>query len=125
MSAVSQYISDIQKVLQSGDSREHPYRPAFQRLTESLAPDVQIINELAYTGGNVPYFLFEKRYAIQSPIGVLVMYTKAFFHSIRVMILSKLYLRHSFVKVMTEIPSPSPNRFEYWTYTKTDNVHYI
>jgi len=60
MSAVSQYISDIQKVLQSGDAREHAYRPAFQRLIESLAPDVQVINEPAYTGGNAPDFLFKK-----------------------------------------------------------------
>lgn len=60
MSAVSQYISEVQKILQSGDAREHAYRPAFQRLIESLTSDIQVINEPAYTGGNAPDFLFKK-----------------------------------------------------------------
>ncbi len=60
MSVVSQYISEVQKVLQSGDAREHAYRPAFQRLIESLTPDIQVINEPAYTGGNAPDFLFKR-----------------------------------------------------------------
>ncbi|MBP9836777.1 MAG: DNA methyltransferase [Candidatus Pacebacteria bacterium] len=60
MSGVSQYISEIQKVLASGDAREHAYRPAFQRLIEGLSPDVQVINEPAYTGGNAPDFLFKR-----------------------------------------------------------------
>jgi hypothetical protein len=58
MSVVSQYILEIQKVLSSGDAREHAYRPAFQRLIEGLSPDVQVINEPAYTGGNAPDFLY-------------------------------------------------------------------
>lgn len=60
MSVVSQYILEIQKVLSSGDAREHAYRPAFQRLIEGLSPDVQVINEPAYTGGNAPDFLFKR-----------------------------------------------------------------
>jgi len=60
MSVVSQYISEVQKILQSGDAREHAYRPAFQRLIESLTNDIQVINEPAYTGGNAPDFLFKK-----------------------------------------------------------------
>ena len=60
MSVVSQYISEVQKILQSGDAREHAYRPAFQRLIESLTSDIQVINEPAYTGGNAPDFLFKK-----------------------------------------------------------------
>lgn len=60
MSPVSQYISEVQKILQSGDAREHAYRPAFQRLIESLTSDIQVINEPAYTGGNAPDFLFKK-----------------------------------------------------------------
>jgi len=60
MSSVSEYVSEIQKVLQSGDAREHAYRPVFQRLIESLLPDIQVINEPAYTGGNAPDFLFKK-----------------------------------------------------------------
>ena len=60
MNSVSQYISEVQKILQSGDAREHAYRPAFQRLIESLTSDIQVINEPAYTGGNAPDFLFKK-----------------------------------------------------------------
>ena len=60
MSVVSQYILEIQKVLSSGDAREHAYRPAFQRLIEGLSPDLQVINEPAYTGGNAPDFLFKR-----------------------------------------------------------------
>jgi predicted helicase len=60
MSVVSQYITEVQKILQSGDAREHAYRPAFQRLIESLTSDIQVINEPAYTGGNAPDFLFKR-----------------------------------------------------------------
>jgi predicted helicase len=60
MSRVSEYITEIKKIHQSGDAREHAYRPAFQGLIESLLPDIQVINEPAYTGGNAPDFLFKK-----------------------------------------------------------------
>jgi hypothetical protein len=60
MSATSQYLAEVQKILSSGDAREHAYRPAFQRLIESLTPDIQVINEPAYTGGNAPDFLFKR-----------------------------------------------------------------
>ena len=55
-----QYLSEIEQVLQSGDAREHAYRPAFQKLIKALMPDIQVINEPAYTGGNAPDFLFKK-----------------------------------------------------------------
>ncbi|MFC1655437.1 type ISP restriction/modification enzyme [Patescibacteria group bacterium] len=57
---VQDYIQEINEVLKSGDAREHAYRPAFQKLIENLKPDVQVINEPAYTGGNAPDFLFKK-----------------------------------------------------------------
>jgi predicted helicase len=60
MSPISQYLSEVQKILQSGDAREHAYRPAFHRLIESLTSDIQVINEPAYTGGNAPDFLFKR-----------------------------------------------------------------
>jgi predicted helicase len=60
MNAVSQYISEVQRVLLTGAAREHAYRPAFQRLIEALRSDIQVINEPAYTGGNAPDFLFKK-----------------------------------------------------------------
>jgi predicted helicase len=58
--AVSDYLFEVQSVLQSGDAREHAYRPAFQKLIKKLKPDIQVINEPAYTGGNAPDFLFKK-----------------------------------------------------------------
>lgn len=60
MSLVSEYIVEIQKILRSGDAREHAYRPVFKQFIESIVADVQAINEPAYTGGNAPDFLFKK-----------------------------------------------------------------
>ncbi|MCK5460517.1 N-6 DNA methylase [Candidatus Gracilibacteria bacterium] len=57
---VINYLLEIEKILHSGDAREHAYRPAFQKLIENLALDIQVINEPAYTGGNAPDFLFKK-----------------------------------------------------------------
>lgn len=54
------YLQEIQKILNTGDAREHAYRPAFQKLIEILVSDIQAINEPAYTGGNAPDFLFKK-----------------------------------------------------------------
>jgi predicted helicase len=54
------YISSLQKTFATGDAREHAYRPAFQRLIEQLRPDISVINEPAYKGGNAPDFLFKK-----------------------------------------------------------------
>ncbi|MFA6024390.1 MAG: type ISP restriction/modification enzyme [Candidatus Gracilibacteria bacterium] len=56
---IHEYLVEIQKILQSGDAREHAYRPAFQRLIQGLKPEIQVINEPAYTGGNAPDFLFK------------------------------------------------------------------
>lgn len=57
---VETYLIEIQAVLNSGDAREHAYRPAFKKLIESLRPEINAINEPAYTGGNAPDFLFKK-----------------------------------------------------------------
>lgn len=60
MQSISQYLNEIQNLLKTGDAREHAYRPAFQKLIESIVSDIQAINEPAYTGGNAPDFLFKK-----------------------------------------------------------------
>ncbi len=57
---ILQYLSEIEQILKSGDAREHAYRPAFQKLIGALMPEIQVINEPAYTGGNAPDFLFKK-----------------------------------------------------------------
>lgn len=59
-SAITTYLIEIEHILKSGDAREHAYRPAFQKLIENLAPEIQVINEPAYTGGNAPDFLFKQ-----------------------------------------------------------------
>lgn len=59
-SAITTYLIEIEHILKSGDAREHAYRPAFQKLIENLAPDIQVINEPAYTGSNAPDFLFKQ-----------------------------------------------------------------
>lgn len=60
MQTIQNYLSEIQQILNSGDAREHAYRPAFQKMIEELTSDIQVINEPAYTGGNAPDFLFKK-----------------------------------------------------------------
>ncbi len=57
---VIKYITEIEGILSTGDAREHAYRPAFQKLMEEIVPDIQVINEPSYTGGNAPDFLFKK-----------------------------------------------------------------
>ena len=57
---VSEYLSNIQKILSTGDAREHAYRSDFKKLIENLVSNIQVINEPAYTGGNAPDFLFKK-----------------------------------------------------------------
>lgn len=57
---IQNYLNSIQSLYQSGSAREHAYRPAFQTLIENLIPEIQVINEPAYTGGNAPDFLFKK-----------------------------------------------------------------
>jgi len=57
---IQEYLQEIQKILSTGDAREHAYRPAFQKLIEDISSDIQAINEPAYTGGNAPDFLFKK-----------------------------------------------------------------
>ena len=57
---IQEYLQEIQTIFRSGDAREHAYRPAFQKLIQSLKPEIQVINEPAYTGGNAPDFLFKK-----------------------------------------------------------------
>lgn len=59
-SIISQYLAEIEDTLKSGSAREHAYRPAFQKMIKALKPDIQVINEPAYTGGNAPDFLFKK-----------------------------------------------------------------
>ncbi len=57
---IQNYLNNIQSLYQSGNAREHAYRPAFQTLIENLIVDIQVINEPSYTGGNAPDFLFKK-----------------------------------------------------------------
>ena len=57
---ISQYLTEVETILKSGDAREHAYRPAFQKLIKALMPEIQVINEPAYTGSNAPDFLFKK-----------------------------------------------------------------
>lgn len=57
---ITSYLNSIKLTLATGDAREHAYRPAFQKLIKDLVPEVEVINEPAYTGGNAPDFLFKK-----------------------------------------------------------------
>lgn len=57
---ITNYLNELQRILATGDAREHAYRPAFQKLIENIATDVMVVNEPAYKDGNAPDFLFKK-----------------------------------------------------------------
>ena len=45
MNAFSEYIRDIRKNLERGDSTEHTHRPALKNLLESIGKDIVATNE--------------------------------------------------------------------------------
>ena len=45
MSAFSEYVRDIRKNLERGDSTEHTHRPALKALLESVGKDIVATNE--------------------------------------------------------------------------------
>lgn len=60
MEIVSKYITEIISTLQTGSAREHAYRPSFQRLIESLKPELKIVNDPAHSEHGAPDFVFLK-----------------------------------------------------------------
>ena len=41
-SEITRYITDLDRIFQSGNAAEHSYRPALQRLLESTLPDLTV-----------------------------------------------------------------------------------
>jgi predicted helicase len=58
MSIVADYFEAIRKVFESGEAREHSYRPALSDLFNALDDDIQAINEARRSEVGAPDFIF-------------------------------------------------------------------
>jgi len=57
---VEEYFSAISKKFQTGQAREHAYRPVFETLIKSLDPSLQVINDPSRSEHGNPDFVFLK-----------------------------------------------------------------
>ena len=70
MSAVRDYLSDIQDVYRTGIAREHSYRPALKKLLESPDIDLNAVNDPARTEIGMPDFVVLRQPG-DVPIGIV------------------------------------------------------
>lgn len=54
---ISAYISELNRQYASGNATEHSYRPALKSLSETLLPDLTIINEPKRTACGAPDYI--------------------------------------------------------------------
>ncbi len=55
--SIADYIADLNVQFATGQAREHSYRPALQRLLESLLPKFTVTNEPARIACGAPDFI--------------------------------------------------------------------
>ncbi|MFK7865946.1 MAG: hypothetical protein AB8B77_00730 [Alphaproteobacteria bacterium] len=67
MMALQQYINDIKKERNTGNAREHSYRPALKTLIETLLPRLTAVNEPAHIKCGAPDFIIQHKDKL--PIG--------------------------------------------------------
>lgn len=60
MTAVSDYITALDRVYRRGDATEHSYRPALKALLESRAGNISATNEPQRIAGNAPDFIVRR-----------------------------------------------------------------
>lgn len=58
---INRYLDEVLSKYASGQATEHSYRPALQRLFESIDPDLTVINEPKKSEAGMPDFLFERK----------------------------------------------------------------
>jgi hypothetical protein len=55
---IAGYLDEVRSKFESGQATEHSYRPALQKLFESVDPALTVINEAKKSEGGMPDFLF-------------------------------------------------------------------
>ncbi|WP_417482292.1 type ISP restriction/modification enzyme [Maricaulis sp.] len=61
MSAIAQFFGRIKATYETGEAREHAYRPALQWLFEAVTEGVDVINEARKTEVGAPDFIFLRK----------------------------------------------------------------
>ncbi len=61
MGFFDEYLHEIERKLKQGVATEHTYRPALERLLESLAPSIDAINEPQQINCGAPDFIVLKK----------------------------------------------------------------
>lgn len=57
---IASYLDEVRSKFESGQATEHSYRPALQRLFESIDPALTVVNEPKKSEGGMPDFLFQR-----------------------------------------------------------------
>lgn len=57
---IAGYLEEVRAKFESGQATEHSYRPALQKLFESIDADLSIINEPKRSDAGMPDFLFQR-----------------------------------------------------------------
>ena len=60
MTIVSTYLKNIENALTAGNATEHTYRPALKEFIESLAEDIEAINEPRREQCGAPDFIVSR-----------------------------------------------------------------
>ncbi|WP_120716761.1 type ISP restriction/modification enzyme [Tsuneonella amylolytica] len=63
---ISDYLDEVVAKYRTGQATEHSYRPALQRLFESIDPTLTVINEPKRSDAGMPDFIFQRK---DVPIG--------------------------------------------------------
>ncbi|WP_164116896.1 hypothetical protein [Sphingorhabdus sp. Alg239-R122] len=57
---ISEYLDEVRGKWDSGQATEHSYRPALEKLFQSISPELQVINEPKKSEGGILDFLFQR-----------------------------------------------------------------
>ena len=57
---IAGYLDEVRSKYASGQATEHSYRPALQKLFESISHDLTVINEPKRSDAGMPDFLFQR-----------------------------------------------------------------
>jgi len=70
MSAVKDYLAEVQEKYKTGVAREHAYRPALQKLLQSAGEGINAVNDAAQTDIGMPDFVVMRKPG-NVPIGIV------------------------------------------------------
>lgn len=57
---IAAYLDEVPATFANGHATEHSYRPALEKLFQSIDPELEVINEPKRSEGGMPEFLFQR-----------------------------------------------------------------